>query len=93
MEVVYRILWYLKASWGKRLFIKHEHLKGANGASGGILLLWDRRVVEERDECMGCYTHACTFQNVEDHFVWAFGWVYGPNLDVERRNLWEELAG
>jgi hypothetical protein len=27
--------------------------RGANGASGGILLLWDKRVVEKREECMG----------------------------------------
>jgi hypothetical protein len=47
--------------------------KGANGVSGGILLMWDRRVVEKREECMGCYTLACSFQNVEDHFEWAFG--------------------
>ena len=30
---------------------------------------------------------------MEDHFVWAFGGVYGPNDDVERRILWEELDG
>ena len=71
--------------------------KGANGASRGILLMWDRRVMEKREECIGCYTIACTFENVEDHFVWAFfgggGGVYGPNLEVDRRILWEELAG
>jgi hypothetical protein len=36
---------------------------------------------------MGRYTMACSFQNVEDHFVWAFGGVYGPNDDVERTIL------
>jgi exonuclease III len=66
---------------------------GSNGASGGLLLMWDRRVVEKMEECMGQYTMACCFQNVQDHFVWAFGGVYGPNDDVERRILWEELAG
>ena len=30
--------------------------KGVVGASGGMLLMWDRRVVEKREECMGCYT-------------------------------------
>ena len=66
---------------------------GSNGASGGLLLMWDRRVVEKREDCMGHYTMAACFQNVQDHFVWGFGGVYGPNDDVERRILWEELAG
>jgi len=26
-------------------------------------------------------------------FVWAFGGVYGPNDDGERRLLWDEMAG
>jgi exonuclease III len=26
---------------------------GASGASGGILLMWDRRVVEKVEECVG----------------------------------------
>ena len=43
--------------------------KEANEASWGILLLWDRRVVEKIEECMRCYTLTCTFQNVDDHFV------------------------
>jgi exonuclease III len=89
MEVITREM--VRSLWGG------QHVdwmyKGANGASGGILLLWDRRVVEKIDECMGSYTVACMFQNVEDQFVWALGGVYGPNLDVERRILWEELAG
>jgi exonuclease III len=67
--------------------------KGAVGASGGMLLMWDRRVVEKREECVGGYTLTCSFKNVEDHFEWVFGGVYGPNGDVERRVLWEELAG
>ena len=65
------------------------------GASGGMLLMWDRRVVEKREECMGGYTFACSFKNVEDQFEWVFflGGVYGQNGDVEKRDLWEELAG
>jgi exonuclease III len=63
------------------------------GSNGGLLLMWDRRVVEKREDCMGHYTMACCFQNMQDHFVWGFGGVYEPNDDVERRILWEELAG
>ncbi|XP_059445313.1 uncharacterized protein LOC132177112 [Corylus avellana] len=67
--------------------------KGSNGLSGGMLMMWDRRVVECKEECVGHFTLACTFQNVEDSWVWAFGGVYGPNEEVERRALWDELAG
>jgi len=66
---------------------------GANGASGGILLMWDRRVVEKVEECIGRYIVACSLRNTGDNVVWAFGGVYGPNDDREMRDLWAELAG
>jgi hypothetical protein len=44
----------------------------SRGASGGILIVWDRRVVEKIDEWVGEFTLAVTFRNVEDHFTWAF---------------------
>jgi exonuclease III len=65
----------------------------SNGASGGILLMWDRRVVSKLDECMGRYVVACSFRNVEDGLVWAIAGVYGPNCNNFRRFLREELAG
>jgi hypothetical protein len=65
---------------------------GANGASGGILLMWDRRVVEKVEECVGRYTVACSLRNTGDNVVWAFGGVYGPNDDRDRNDLWIELA-
>ena len=30
--------------------------KGSNGLLGGMLLMWDRRVVERREECVGHFT-------------------------------------
>jgi len=66
---------------------------GASGASGGILIMWDRRVVEKVEEYVGRYTLALSFRNAEDNFSWAFGGVYGPNDDGERRVLWDEMAG
>jgi hypothetical protein len=65
----------------------------SNGASGGILLMWDRRVVTKIDECLGRYVVACSFRNVEDGMIWAFAGVYGPNNINYRRLLWDELAG
>jgi hypothetical protein len=65
----------------------------SRGASGGILLMWDRRAVSRIDSCLGRFVVACQFRNVEDGLVWAFAGVYGPNRDNVRRRLWEELAG
>jgi len=63
------------------------------GASGGILIMWDRRVVEKIDECVGEFYVACSFRNVEDQFAWAFVGFYGPNSNRYRRFLWDKLAG
>ncbi|KAG2711914.1 hypothetical protein I3760_04G100200 [Carya illinoinensis] len=62
------------------------------GASGGIIM-WDSRVVESSEECVGNYMAACSFRNVEEGFCWAFVGVYGPNMDSHRKVLWDELAG
>jgi hypothetical protein len=63
------------------------------GASGGILLMWDRRVVTKIEVCLGNYLAACSFRNVGDGLLWAFAGVYGPTCNSLRRFLWEELAG
>jgi exonuclease III len=65
----------------------------SRGASGGILIMWDRRVVTRIDTCMGRFVGACFFRNVEDGAERAFAGVYGPNRDQLRWRLWEELAG
>ena len=65
----------------------------SNGASGGILLMWDRKVVSKIDACMGRFVVACSFRNVEDGLLWAFAGVYSPNSNNFRRYLWEELVG
>jgi hypothetical protein len=57
------------------------------GASGGILLMSDRRVVSKIEDCLGNYVIACFFKNVEDGFLWAFARVYRPNSNWLRRFL------
>lgn len=32
------------------------------------------------------------FRNIENQFSWTFVDVYSPNIDVDRRLLWDELA-
>lgn len=53
----------------------------SRGASSGVLLMWDRRVVEKIEECVGKFNVVCSFINVDDHFTWAFACVSGPNFD------------
>jgi len=36
----------------------------SRGASRGILILWNNRVVEKVDECLGVYSLAVSFRNV-----------------------------
>uniref|UniRef100_A0A2N9H1T5 Reverse transcriptase domain-containing protein n=1 Tax=Fagus sylvatica TaxID=28930 RepID=A0A2N9H1T5_FAGSY len=64
----------------------------AGGASGGILTMWDSRVVEKVDEAVGRFSLSCQFKVVLSGFEWGFTGVYGPNKDVERQLMWEELA-
>lgn len=42
---------------------------------------------------MGVFTIAHSFRNVANKFAWAFVGVYGPNVDHDRRLLWDELDG
>jgi hypothetical protein len=42
------------------------------GASGGIILMWDRRVVERVDEAIGCFSISCRFREVASGLEWVF---------------------
>ena len=66
---------------------------GSVGASGGVLLMWDNRVVNKVEEVVGHFSVSCKFKNVVDHFVWAFTGVYGPNSNKDKSFFWEELSG
>ena len=39
---------------------------GSKGASGGILLMWNQRVVEKVEEAVGHFLVSCRFKNVGD---------------------------
>jgi hypothetical protein len=66
---------------------------GSMGASGGILLMWDSRVVEKIDDAVGNFSVSCKFRSVVNQTEWAFSGVYGPQTDRERLIMWYELAG
>jgi hypothetical protein len=55
--------------------------------------MWDTRVVEKVDKCVGEYTLAVSFKNIADNFAWAFVGVYDSNFGCDRRRLWDELVG
>ncbi|XP_042939460.1 uncharacterized protein LOC122274488 [Carya illinoinensis] len=55
--------------------------------------MWDTRAVEKMDERVGEYTASTSFKNVEDSYRWSFVCVYGPNSNIVRRGMWDELAG
>ena len=57
---------------------------GFEEASRGILLMWDRRVVERIEVAMGHFSVSCKFQNVFDQKEWAFSGVYGPNIFFDK---------
>ena len=54
---------------------------GARGAFEGILIMWDRRVVENFKESVGRFVVARMFKTVTENCQWAFVRVYGPNDD------------
>lgn len=64
----------------------------ADDASGGILILWDTRILELVESCVGCYSVLVVLRNLDDGALWGFSGVYGLNVDSWRRLLWEELA-
>jgi len=63
------------------------------GASGGMLIMWDKRIVEKIDVFVGELVLAFFFRSVDDDFSWAFAGIYGPNIDALRSSFWDELAG
>ncbi len=66
---------------------------GSNGTSGGILLMWDKRIVKKLEDAVGYYSVSRKFKNIADQKVWMFSGVYGPNVNSEKGVLWDELAG
>ena len=61
-------------------------------ASGGIVVLWDTRVLQLVEMVEGSFTISCLFKNVEDGVHWSFTGVYGPCQGSSRERLLEELG-
>ncbi|RVX02750.1 LINE-1 retrotransposable element ORF2 protein [Vitis vinifera] len=64
----------------------------ASGTAGGILVCWDKRLLELLDWEEGQFTISCRFRKVEDGVVWVFTGVYGPFTKNERDCMWDEIG-
>jgi len=76
--------------WGNR-WASWAELK-ANGTRGGIIILWDKRNWVNISTHQGIYTVSCMLESVQENFRWCFTRVYGPHTNIEREDLWYELA-
>ena len=59
----------------------------ADQIAGGILLMWDKRVLEKVEVMVGTFSVSVKWQGVGDGFIWACSGVYGPNENVERGHM------
>ena len=50
----------------------------ATGASGGIFIFWDSKVLQLIDKEEIWFYVSCKFRNCENSFTWVFTSVYGP---------------
>ena len=64
----------------------------AKGATRGVLVFWDNRVLELIGMEVGLFSISCRFKNCEDGFSWIFSGVYDPTLKRYRELFWEELG-
>ena len=64
----------------------------AEGSAGGILLSWDKKIMELVDSEIGLFSISCLFKMVEGGFLWMFLGVYGPVERNLKEIFWEELG-
>jgi hypothetical protein len=79
----------VRSLWGTS-FVDWEFLP-AVGSAGGVLLMWDNRVVEKLDAVVHDFSVSCLWKSVSDGLVWVGTGLYGPTNDLLRRELWEQL--
>ena len=61
--------------------------------AGGVLIMWDRRVLEKVEVLVSSLSVSVQWKGVEGSFTWACSGVYGPNNNNLRSDLWDELVG
>jgi len=69
-------LFVIRSLWGN-FSAGFDFLK-AEGASGGIIVMWDKNIFNLVSSSQGVFSLTCFFQMVDGGFTWAFSGVYGP---------------
>ena len=59
----------------------------SRGASNGVLVFLDNRVLQLLDVEVGIFSVSCRFKNCDDDFCWNFTGVYGPTMKKEREGF------
>jgi hypothetical protein len=80
----------VRSLWGKQ-HVDWVALEATNTA-GGILIMWDTRVVERVDVQVGQFSVSCYWHGLVDGFDWVCSGVYGPHTEESRQLCWEELS-
>ena len=65
----------------------------ADQTAGGVLILRDKRALENMEAMVGSYSILVKWQGVMNGFIWACLGVYGPNENNEKGHMWDELVG
>ena len=79
----------VRSLWGN-YSVDFAFLK-AEGASGGIIVMWDKNTFNFVSSSQGEFSITCIFQMVDGDFTWAFSRVYGPQDRFDKLRFWEEL--
>ena len=64
----------------------------ADKTAGGVMIMWDKRVLEKLEVLVGLFSVLIQWKGVVDGFIWACSGVYGPNDNSLRGDLWDELV-
>ena len=59
----------------------------AKGATGGLLLFWDNRVLEKLEVESGGYSISVCFRYRADGFTWIFSGVYESVIGSEKKDF------
>ena len=51
----------------------------ADRTAGGILIIWDKRVLEKVEVMVGTFSVSVKWQGMGDSFIWACSGLYGSN--------------
>ena len=81
----------IQSIWGNR-FVAWVAPDAINMARG-VLLLWDKRVLELADSIVGKFSVSCFWKDLLDGFEWVGMGLYGPTHEEFCPDFWSEVKG